>query len=137
MDIRHEHAIEVVVHADAIDELDHVNNAVYLQYVEQVARAHSDALGFPIERFLNARAVPVVRRHSIVYHSPARDGESLRVHTRIQSMKGVRAVRATTITRGETLVASVETEWVWIDPVTSRPIKIPEDVKAAFIAAQS
>lgn len=137
MNPRHEHAIEVVVHADAIDELDHVNNAVYLQYAEQVARAHSDSLGFPVERFLAANAVPVVRSHAIVYHTPARDGETLRVHTRIKSMKGIRAVRATKITRDGAPVVDVETEWVWIDPRTSRPIRIPEDVRAAFEAAEA
>jgi acyl-CoA thioester hydrolase len=137
MDPRHEHVIEVVVHADHIDELDHVNNAVYLQYVEQVARAHSDSLGFTVERFLSSKAVPVVRRHTVVYHSPARDGEALSVHTRVRLMKGVRAVRATTIKRGETLVVEAETEWVWVEPASMRPVRIPQEVRDAFVAGEN
>jgi acyl-CoA thioester hydrolase len=136
MNPRHEHAIQVVVHADHIDELDHVNNAVYLNYVEQVARAHSDSLGFTVARFLRDGGVPVVRRHSILYHHPARDGDLLTVHTRVLSMRGVRAVRGTRITCGEILVAEVETEWVWVEPTTSRPIRIPKEVHATFLTAE-
>ncbi|MGV3618496.1 MAG: acyl-CoA thioesterase [Fimbriimonas sp.] len=137
MDPRHEFAIELVVHSDDIDELDHVNNAVYLQYVEQVARAHSDSLGFTVEYFLSADAVPVVRRHEVIYHLPAHDGDNLRVHTRVKSMKGVRAVRHTTITREGVPIVDAETEWVWVEPKRMRPIRIPENVRAAFVAAET
>jgi acyl-CoA thioester hydrolase len=135
MDPRHEYAIELIVHSDDIDELDHVNNAVYLQYVEQVARAHSDSLGFTVEHWFRTKGIPVVRRHTIVYHLPARDGDKLRVHTRIKSMKGVRAVRATSITRDGVPVVDVETEWVWVEPTTQRPMRIPSDVLEAFVAS--
>lgn len=135
MDPRHEYEIELVVHSDDIDDLDHVNNAVYLQYAELVARAHSDSLGFTVEHWFRTKGIPVVRRHSIVYHLPARDGDTLLVHTRVKSMKGVRALRQTTITREGTPVADVETEWVWVDVATQRPIRIPGDVLESFLAS--
>lgn len=124
--------LDFIVPATDIDELGHVNNAVYLRYVETVARAHSDSLGFTVVRFLETGAVPVVRMHRVTYHRPGKVGDLLTAHTRIATMAGVRAMRATRIMRGDELLVEAETDWVWVDPSTMRPMKIPAEVKAAF-----
>jgi len=127
-----EHSIQFVVEPDAIDELGHVNNAVYLQYAERAARSHTDRVGFTVDRMLADNAVPVIRRQTIVYHLEARVGDVLTVFTRAERLKGVRGMRHTRILRDETLLEEVDTEWVWIEPETRRPVRIPQAVLEAF-----
>lgn len=127
-----EYEIRVTVQPDEIDELEHVNNAVYVRYIEAVARAHSDARGYTLEKYMEMAAVPVVRQHRITYLRPARAGDELTLKTRIGRVSGVRAVREVKILRGDELLVEAETEWVWVDPATMRPMKVPAEVVAAF-----
>lgn len=127
-----QHTISVRVKPEEIDELGHVNNAVYLRYIEAVARSHSDSLGFGLREYLELGSAPVVRRHTVTYLAPARAEEELQIHTRIAALKGIRAIRETRINRGETTLVEAETEWVWICPSSGRPVKIPEEVVRAF-----
>jgi acyl-CoA thioester hydrolase len=132
-EFRAAHTLTLEVTPHDIDEMGHVNNVVYLRWVEAVARAHSDFLGFGFERYKSLGAVPVVRRHTITYHVPAMEGDTVQVHTRIAALQGVRAVRETRIERAGVLLAEAETEWVWVDPVKNRPVRIPDEVISVFV----
>lgn len=125
---------EITVQDEAIDELGHVNNAVYLSYAEACARAHAEREGLTLERFRALGAVPVVRRHLVTYHRPAGAGERLRVSTRVTKLGGPRAKRLNQVRRAETgeLLAEIDTEWVWLEPGTMRPKRVPRAVMAAF-----
>jgi acyl-CoA thioester hydrolase len=127
--------IEVDVRKEEIDELDHVNNAVYLQYVEAIARAHAASVGLDFAGMVAKGGVFVVRRHSITYLRPAREGDRLTIASRIGEMRAARAMRWVWILRGDELLAEAETEWVWIDPVTRRPKAMPEGISNAFDSA--
>ncbi|MBB6099860.1 acyl-CoA thioester hydrolase [Deinobacterium chartae] len=122
-----------VTRAD-IDDLGHVNNAVYLRYVEDVARAHADAVSMSLEVLRTLGAVPVVRRHIITYHRPALEGEQLTVSTRLISASGVRATRHNEVRRtsDNALLAEADTEWVWVNPASGRPRPVPLEVMQAF-----
>lgn len=125
----------VIVVADGdIDEFGHVNNAVYLRYIDAVARAHGARQGLGTSAFIAAGALPVVRRHQIEYLGPAVLGERLRVSTRVRALTGVRGVRDNEIRRAsdDELLVSAETLWAWLDPVTLRPTRIPATILAAF-----
>ncbi|HWG84954.1 MAG TPA: acyl-CoA thioesterase [Deinococcales bacterium] len=132
-DPRRSHSITITVRPEDIDELGHVNNAVYLRWVEEVARAHSDSLGMTVDVFRANGVVPVVRRHVITYHRPAVQDERLVLSTRIVKAGGVRAVRRNEVRRenGE-LVAEAETEWVWVDPESGRPRNPPQHIFDAY-----
>ncbi len=71
-----------------MDALGHVNNAVYLHYLEQAAIAHSDALGFTIARLAALGGVFIARRHEIDYLRPATAGDTLQVITWAAEMRG-------------------------------------------------
>ena len=58
-----------------LDVLGHVNNAVYLNWVEQVAIDHVEALGFGREWSVAQGGGWVVREHRVTYHRPVRYGE--------------------------------------------------------------
>ncbi len=127
---QHPFEIEIVVSPDAIDALGHVNNAVYLQYAELAARQHSDAEGFTLDWYREKGAAPVVRRHEIQYLAPAHAGERLVVTTSVVGLAGVRARRKTEIRGPNGICAEVDTDWVWVDLKTSRPVRIQPEILA-------
>lgn len=123
-----------VVSSHDIDDLGHVNNAVYLQWVETCCRAHAERQGMPTEKMVSLGALPVVRRHIATYRRPGSEGESLEISTRIVKVRGPLATRHNEIRRlsnGELLV-DVDTDWVWVDPVSGRPKAPPAAILAAF-----
>ena len=130
---RTRYAYTIRVQPDEIDELGHVNNTVYLRYAEDVARAHSDALGLSLSVYKLLGVVPVVRRHTITYFQSAVLGDEVTVSTHVEAFKGARAGRTTRLERqGGVLLAEVETEWVWITVERGRPTRVPHKVLEAF-----
>ncbi|MEX2541855.1 MAG: thioesterase family protein [Trueperaceae bacterium] len=117
-----------------IDDLGHVNNAVFLQWVEACCRAHAERQGMPTEKMLALGALPVVRRHVATYRQPGNVGDRIEVSTRIVRVRGPLASRHNEVRRlsdGKLLV-DVKTDWVWIDPASGKPKAPPPEVLAAF-----
>ena len=129
---RHSFEHLVKVKPEDIDELGHVNNAVYLQYVEAVGRAHAEHLGLTLEAFRACGVVPVIRRHVVTYHRPALLGDTLRVSTRVTQMGGPKAERHNQVRRADALLVDVVTQWVWLDPFSGRPKRVPHAMQEAF-----
>jgi acyl-CoA thioester hydrolase len=149
----------VRVRFNECDPLGHVNNAVYLNYLEQVAIDHASALGWS-GRELNelVGAVFVARKHEITYHQPAFENDWLLVCTWPTEMRGARGIRNYTISRftgdrkvwidrvvpfaqlpeaGKTdLVVSARTEWAFMNVQTGRPARIPVEVARDFIEVE-
>lgn len=122
-----------------LDELDHVNNVVYLTWCERVARAHARSLGMDTPALSALGAVPVAREHRITYHLPAVLGDRVRARTALTESAGVRSVRRYTIDRvndGDppegVRLADCRTDWVWVDPLSGRPKRTPAEVMERF-----
>jgi acyl-CoA thioester hydrolase len=117
-----------------IDANGHVNNIVYVQWMQDVAIAHSDAVGCSAATSA-AGATWVARSHHIEYLRPAYAGDRILVQTwlvdatrKSSSPRRYRMVRdsdGTVLARGETL-------WVFIDTQTGRPRTIPPEVIGCF-----
>lgn len=69
------------VHPDEIDAYDHVNNTMYLQWLDRAAWAHSAALGLPLAECLALRCGMAVRHTRVDYMNAARLGDTLAVAT--------------------------------------------------------
>jgi acyl-CoA thioester hydrolase len=117
-----------------IDPAGHVNNAVYLSYIEdcglQVVAAH----GWPIERTVAEGFAMVARKHHIQYLNQAVLDDELELATWASNIKRTSAVRHFTISRvsdGE-LLTRARTVWVWVDVKTDQPIRIPSHFLADF-----
>lgn len=117
-----------------IDDLGHVNNAVYLRYVEEVVRAHAVHVGVDMDTMRRLGVVPVVRRHLITYHRSALLGEELEVSTQIIEARGIRAKRHNQVCQAASgvLLVEAETDWVWVDAVSGRPKPVPPAIMEAF-----
>jgi acyl-CoA thioester hydrolase len=123
-----------LVQEEDLDELEHVNNAVYLSYIETVAREHALREGLRLEDFKAHGVIPIVRSHAITYYKPAQRGDALIVSTEIKEVSGAKAIRHNEVRHAVTkeLLASAITEWVWLDPETMRPKRVPKAIREAF-----
>ena len=117
-----------------LDVLGHVNNAVYLNWIEQVAIDHVEALGFGRAWSASKGGAWVVREHRVTYLRPIEYGETVLVTTLPQHLAGVRGTRRTEIHRQSDGVLTTEatTEWIWVRVTDGRPARVPADLLALF-----
>lgn len=120
----------IVTPAD-IDEMNHVNNVVYLRWVQDAAAAHWDALA---SEEIRKKYAWVVLRHEIDYKSPAKLGDPVKAETWVSSREGVRSVRHVKLSHSETgiLFAEAVTTWCLLDAVTKKPKRIESDITSIF-----
>ncbi len=122
--------------ASAVDENGHVNNVAYVQWMQDIAVEHYASIG-GIEAQGHA-ATWVVREHRIEYLLPAFAGEEIEIKTWVENIRRVRSLRKYEFVRrsdGRVLVQG-ETDWVFIDAKTGRPLPIPEEVSRIFSISQ-
>ena len=119
----------------AIDLQGHVNNQEYLRWMQAVAIAHSTAQRWPLERYLEAGQVWVVRSHYIEYLSPAFENETLSLYTWVADINEKRSTRKYLFTRGNhhQTAARAETLWVFVTLKTGNPCPIPGELRGAFV----
>lgn len=132
MDEPRRHSIAITAQPADIDELGHVSNLVYVRWVQDVAQAHSTAVGWDSAAYRDHGAVFVVRRHEIDYVQPVFAGEALTATTWIEWSKAVSSERRTEIARDGQVVARASTLWAFVDMSTGKPRKIPDTIRGAF-----
>jgi acyl-CoA thioester hydrolase len=105
-----------------IDELGHVNNVVYLRWVQEASAAHWSTLA---DEQVRRENLWVVLRHEIDYSQAAIPGDELHAETWVGETEGVRSVRHVNIlNRSGKLLASAKTTWCLIDAKTGRPKRV-------------
>ena len=118
-----------------IDELGHVNNAVWVQWMEQVAVAHWRSVADPAHQ---EDYFWVVVRHEIDYLRPAFEGERITDRTWAgEKPQGAKYDRHMEFV-GEDGRARVRalSWWAIIDKALGRPIRVPAEVVAPFMGAE-
>ena len=125
-------AIPIHPTPEDIDELGHVSNLVYLRWVADVAMAHSRARGWDMERYRALGAVFMVRRHEIDYIAQVTLGQTLSAETWVDSWKLASCIRKTELLRDGQVVARAATTWAMIGLASGRPMRIPDELLAAF-----
>lgn len=119
-----------------IDQLGHVNNAVWVQWMEVIATAHwlNDARPEDVAAF-----AWVVARHEIDYHGNIQQGESVEAHTFISEVPtGARFVRNIHFRNSAgKKVVTAKTTWAMINAATGRLMRIPPEVAAPFLPSSS
>ena len=128
---------EVILTAgrEHIDELGHVNNAVWVQWIQQVAVAHWDSVA---RREHRDAYYWVVVRHEVDYLRPAIEGDSITARTWVgDAPRGARFDRFVEFAGpdGKTCVRA-RTQWAIIDKASGRPIRVPPEVVAPFLTAR-
>ena len=118
-----------------IDELGHVNNAVWVWWVQQVAVAHWDSVADPAHK---EAYFWVVVRHEIDYLRAVREGERVIARTWVgDAPKGARFDRFVEFTGADGKVCvRARTQWAIIDKAAGRPIRVPAEVVAPFVGPE-
>jgi acyl-CoA thioester hydrolase len=114
-----------------IDEQNHVNNTVYLRWVQDVATAHWKSLaGAEAQTAIGW----VVLRHEIDYRSPASLEDEILLRTWVGKASRLKFERFTEIHRkiDNRLLAQGRTLWVPIDVRTGKPTRVSSDVRTRF-----
>jgi acyl-CoA thioester hydrolase len=114
-----------------IDEQNHVNNTVYLRWVQDVATAHWRAVADPeAQETIGC----VVLRHEINYKAPAALGDEVLLRTWVGKATRLTFERFTEIRRDRDrrLLSEARTLWCPINAQTSRPVRVSAEVRAQF-----
>ena len=119
---------KIVVKENDIDFNGHVNNLRYLEWMINAAIKHSESLGFNPETYKKIGSTWFVKSHHIEYKYPAFLGDELVIKTWIDEVGKITSKRKYEIYKNEKLLAYGETEWVFVDIVTHRPKRIPNEI---------
>jgi acyl-CoA thioester hydrolase len=130
--VSNRHTLSFTAGPEHIDELGHVNNAVWVQWVQDIATAHWSAVASPAHK---AAYVWVVTRHEIDYRGNIGPGESVTAETFIpQPPTGARFERRVDFRdHNGKLIVSAQTTWAIIDRASGRIIRVPKAVAEPFL----
>ncbi len=133
MEIIKRYEILKKVEESDIDELNHVNNVRYLQWVQEIATEHWCDV---IEKHLSKEYIWVVKSHFIEYKRPSYLGETLKIVTYIKNYKGYISTRIVEIYNAETnrLNVKTATDWCLYNSETKKPMRIPDEILSLNIA---
>jgi acyl-CoA thioester hydrolase len=123
--------LPLAVAPDDIDDLGHVNNVVYLRWVQDVAIAHWSAAATSSQQ---AAVAWVAIRHEIDYKHPALPGDGIIARTWVGTADSHRFERHTEILRAadEKVLARARTLWCPISRATGRLTRVSDEVRARF-----
>ena len=115
-----------------LDELNHVNNVRYVQWVNDIAKAHwlqmaSDSI---LDHYFW-----VLINHNIAYKSQAVLNDTLQLKTFVVESEGVTSTRIVEIhnNASKKLLVKSETKWCFIDAKTKKPTRIIPEVVHLFL----
>jgi acyl-CoA thioester hydrolase len=123
--------LTITVQPSDIDRQDHVNNTVYVRWIQEIATAHWQAHAPPDARDAIGW---VVLRHEIDYKSPAGLGDEVLLRTWVGKATRITFERFTEMRRASDngLLSQARTIWVPINPDTGKPTRVPPEVRAHF-----
>jgi acyl-CoA thioester hydrolase len=128
------YSYEFVIPPSAVDQNGHVNNVMYVQWMQDAAVLHYEAMGGTQPTTRAIGATWVVRSHMVEYLNPAFAGERIRVQTWVTNLRRVRSLRRYRFIRAadEQLLVRGETDWVFVDIKSGSPRAIPAEVAGLF-----
>jgi acyl-CoA thioester hydrolase len=114
-----------------IDGQGHVNNTVYLRWVQEVATAHWQAIASPEAQ---EAANWVALRHEIDYKAPALRGDEIVLRTWVGKATRLTFERFTDIRRKSDgqILSQARTLWCPVDPQTAKPVRVSAEVRDRF-----
>jgi acyl-CoA thioester hydrolase len=130
--------IELIVDEGDIDALGHASNVAFVRWIQDVAIAHSVAVGLDLEAYQRMGAVFVVVRHEIDYVRPALRGDVIEARTWVSSVMAAKCLRSTELVRKSDgqLLARGLTAWGFVELATGRPKRLTDAVRTAFAVGE-
>lgn len=122
------HAIGIV--PDDIDHMGHVNNSVYLKWVQEAVVRYWEKVA-PSEAVTNHLWVAL--KHEIEFRRPTFLEDNVVADVIADQMQGARAFFTTVIRRGEDVLAEVKSTWCCLDAGSMRPARLAKDIVSRFL----
>jgi acyl-CoA thioester hydrolase len=123
--------LPITIYPNDIDELGHVNNVVYVRWVQEVATAHWRSATTPEQQ---SDLIWVVIRHEIDYKQSAKLGDDIAARTWVGTAGDISFERHTEILRknDQRVLARARTLWCPIKINTGKPTRVPAEIKERF-----
>lgn len=112
-----------------IDDLNHVNNVVYLQWVQEIASMHWDILA---SKEMKDSHIWMVLRHEIEYLGQAYLNDEISVYTWIDETHGVKSTRIVHVYANQKLLTTAKTTFCLLDKTTLKPKRVGADILQLF-----
>jgi acyl-CoA thioester hydrolase len=128
----------VAPRAEDIDGLDHTNNAVYVQWCEKVAWAHSKALGLGLADYRRLDRAMAIRHSAYAYLLPTTAGEALTLGTWLVASDGRLTMQRTfQLLRDRDRATVLRGRWdlVCIEIGSGQPRRMPPEFVQAYLTA--
>ena len=122
---------EIIVSKNDLDDLNHVNNVVYIHWVQEIAKNHWKSL---VSNEIIKNYFWVLLEHEIKYLNPAFLNDKIRLKTYIEKTDGVKSSRIVEIYNKDTnkLLVTSKTIWCLINAKTNKPNRITDEIRQAF-----
>ena len=122
---------EIIVSTNDLDELNHVNNVIYIHWVQEIAKNHWKSL---VSNEIIKNYYWVLLEHQIKYLHPALLDDKIRLKTYIEKTQGVKSSRIVEIYNANTnkLLVTSKTIWCLINAKTHKPNRIIDEIRHAF-----
>ena len=132
--------VKLNVADDAIDILGHVNNVVYVKWMQDVATAHIEALGLGVTRFLELKHAMVAVEHQMQYRKASFAGDELILRTWLSDLNAMYSFRQYAFYRpaDQQLIFLGHTKWACVEIASGRPKRMSPTFTQAYqpIAAE-
>jgi acyl-CoA thioester hydrolase len=113
-----------------IDHMGHVNNAVYLKWVQEAVIDYWRSVAPPDAV---ARHLWVALKHEITYLKPTFLQDVVVAEVIAEKVEGARAVFSTVVRRGEDVLSEIQSSWCCLDAASKRPARLAREVVRMFL----
>ena len=120
----------VAILPDDIDHMGHVNNSVYLKWVQDAVVDYWQSVA-PADAV--AQHLWVALKHEITYLRPTFLQDVVVAEVIAEKVQGARAMFTTVLRRGEEVLSEIKSSWCCLDAATQRPARLAREVVARFL----
>lgn len=115
--------VTIQVQPEHIDSLGHVNNVVYMHWMQDVASAHIEALGLGLQEYQQLQHAMVAVEHHVQYRKAAFLGDEIILRTWLNDLNALYSFRQYAFYRAkdQSLLFTGSTKWACIELKTGRP----------------
>jgi acyl-CoA thioester hydrolase len=121
---------QIAIQPADIDHMGHVNNAVYLKWVQEAVIDYWNSVAPP-----NAVAqhLWVALKHEIIYLRPTFLQDTIVAEVIAEKVEGARAFFRTVVRRGDEVLSEISSCWCCLDVATKRPARLAREVVRRFL----
>lgn len=129
----HKIALDLEIYTYQIDFMGHVNNSVYIHWMEIGRIKLLEAVGLPIHEVAKRGFLPVLVHTSITYKTPLYLGDAVRMDLWLSELKQASAIMNFHFYNGEgNLAAEAHQKGLFIDRETKRPRRLQPKERESF-----